>query len=91
VFVFARAVEGSRMPLAVVRGRIQDLPLAFRLDDSMAIGPTHRLSEHGEVLVGARVSRSGTVTPQPGDIEIVSGPVKVGMTGLSLVIDRRTP
>jgi len=91
VFVFARAVDGSRMPLAVVRGKIKDLPLAFRLDDSMAMAPTHRLSEHGEVLVGARVSRSGTVTPQPGDIEIVSGPVKLGMTGLSLVIDRRTP
>jgi cytochrome c-type biogenesis protein CcmH len=91
VFVFARPVDGSRMPLAVVRGKVKDLPLAFTLDDSMAMTPTHRLSGQSEVIVGARVSRSGTVTPQPGDIEIVSAPVKVGMSGVSLVIDRKSP
>jgi len=91
VFVFARPVGDSRMPLAVVRGKVSDLPLSFKLDDSMAMTPTHRLSAQSEVIVGARVSRSGTATPQPGDIEIVSGPVKVGMSGVSLVIDRTKP
>jgi cytochrome c-type biogenesis protein CcmH len=91
VFVFARPADGSRMPLAVVRGKVRDLPLAFTLDDSGAMAPTHRISDHGEVVVGARVSRSGTVNPQPGDIEILTSPVKVGMTGVALVIDRKAP
>ena len=91
VFVFARPVDGSRMPLAVVRGKVKDLPLAFRLDDSMAMTPTHKLSDHGQVIVGARVSRSGAVAAEPGDIETVSGPVKLGMSGVALVIDRRNP
>jgi hypothetical protein len=37
------------------------------------------------------VSRSGTVNPQPGDIEILTSPVRVGMTGVALVIDRKAP
>ncbi|HVE48573.1 MAG TPA: c-type cytochrome biogenesis protein CcmI [Casimicrobiaceae bacterium] len=89
VFVFARAVDGSRIPVAVVRGKVKDLPLAFSLDDSNAMTPANRLSTHGEVIVGARVSRSGLATPQPGDIETVTGPVKVGASGVSLVIDRK--
>jgi cytochrome c-type biogenesis protein CcmH len=91
VFIFARPADGSRMPLAVVRGKVKDLPIAFRLDDSNAMSPTHRLSSHAEVIVGARLSRSGTATPQPGDIESVVGPIRVGASALSLVLDQRKP
>ena len=63
MFVFARAADGSRMPLAVQRARVADLPLQYRLDDSLAISPQARLSQAAEVRIEARVSRSGNATP----------------------------
>jgi cytochrome c-type biogenesis protein CcmH len=79
------------MPLALVKRQVKDLPIAFTLDDSMAMSPSAKLSDHAEVIVGARVSRSGTAMPQSGDLEGLSAPVKLGSTGLALQIDRRLP
>ena len=88
VFIFARAATGPRMPLAILRKQVRDLPLAFTLDDSMAMTPAMRLSAFPEVVVGARVSRSGNAAPQPGDFEIVSDPVRSNSSGLDLIIGR---
>jgi cytochrome c-type biogenesis protein CcmH len=87
VFVFARDAAGGRMPLAVQRATVADLPLAFRLDDAMAMAPNARLSQAKQVLVGARVSRSGNAMPQAGDLAgEASGPVAPGATGVAVVI-----
>lgn len=86
VFVFARPSEGSRMPLAILKKRVRDLPLAFTLDDSLAMSPQARLSQATRVVVGARVSKSGQAMPQPGDLEGLSAPVAPGASGLKLVI-----
>jgi cytochrome c-type biogenesis protein CcmH len=91
IYIFARPADGSRMPLALVKKQVRDLPITFTLDDSMAMSPTAKLSDHGEVIVGARISRSGSPMPQPGDLEALSPPVKLGSSGLSLTIDRRLP
>lgn len=91
VFVFARAAEGPRMPLAIVRKQVKDLPFEFALDDSMAMAPNMKLSSFPEVVVGARVSRSGNAAPQSGDLEGLSKPVKVGATGVAIVIDTALP
>ncbi len=88
VFIFARPVEGPRMPLAVVRKRVADLPATVTLDDSMAMTPAAKLSGHQQVIVGARVSKSGSPTPNPGDLEGLSAPVRVGDGSIVLVIDR---
>jgi len=80
VFVFARAASGPRMPLAVVRKQVKDLPATIILDDSSAMSPEMKLSSVPEVIVVARVSKSGEATPQPGDLEGTSGPVKTGQT-----------
>ena len=87
VFVFARAAQGSRMPLAIVRKQVADLPFEFTLDDSMAMSPAMKLSGQGRVVVGARVSKSGTATPQPGDLEGTTQPVAVGAERVNVVID----
>jgi cytochrome c-type biogenesis protein CcmH len=79
------------MPLAILKRQVKDLPASFTLDDSMAMAPNAALSNFAEVVVGARVSRSGNAMPQSGDLEGLSLPVKVGATGLTVVIDRTLP
>ena len=56
VFVFARAPQGPRMPLAVKRGRASDLPMDFVLDDSTAMSPDFKISSAPEVRIEVRVS-----------------------------------
>jgi len=91
VFVFARAAEGPRMPLAVMRFQVKDLPAKFHLDDSMAMSPAAKLSNHPDVVIGARVSKSANATPQAGDLQGASKPVKVGATGVAVLIDQVVP
>jgi cytochrome c-type biogenesis protein CcmH len=86
VFIFARPAEDSRMPLALLKKRVRDLPADFSLDDSMAMTPAARLSGAARVVVGARVSKSGQAMPQPGDLEGLSEPTAPGATGLRIVI-----
>lgn len=74
VFIFARAAEGPPMPLAVVTTEAGKLPLSVRLSDEQAMMPTLKLSGFERVVVGARLSKSGQATPQPGDFEGLSAP-----------------
>ncbi len=88
LFVFARAADGSRMPLAILRKRVRDLPFQFTLDDSMAMSPDAKLSGASRVVVGARISRSGNAMPQEGDLQGITSAMAVGSTGLRLLIDQ---
>jgi cytochrome c-type biogenesis protein CcmH len=91
VYVFARPADGSRAPLALLRKQVKDLPLDFALDDSMAMAPSMKLSNHAEVVVGARISRTGSPMPASGDFEGLSAPVRLGTSGVTLTIDKRIP
>jgi cytochrome c-type biogenesis protein CcmH len=91
VFIFARAAQGPKMPLAIVRKQVRDLPYAFALDDSMAMQPGMALSNFGEVVVGARISRSGQAMPQSGDLEGLSPPIKVGTRNVAVTIESTIP
>jgi cytochrome c-type biogenesis protein CcmH len=86
LFVYARAVQGSRMPLAIVRKQVKDLPLSFALDDSMAMSPAARLSSAQQVVISARISKRGEATPQAGDLLGQSAPVAPGTRGLTVEI-----
>ena len=79
------------MPLAIVRMQVKDLPAKFAFDDSMAMTPDMKLSTQAAVVVGARVSKSGQAMPQSGDHEGLSPPVKVGASGVAVVIDKTLP
>jgi cytochrome c-type biogenesis protein CcmH len=91
VYIFARAAEGPKMPLAIIRKQVKDLPIPFSLDDSMAMQPNFALSNFSSIVIGARVSKSGGAAPQTGDLEGLSPAVKVGATGIAVVIDRTLP
>ena len=91
VFVFARAVDGPKMPLAVLRRQVRDLPFDFRLDDSMSMVPGMKLSAQTRVIVGARISLSGNPVPSSGDLEGATEPVAPGAAGLKILIDRQVP
>ena len=82
LFVFARAAEGPRMPLALLKKQVKDLPFTFTLDDSMAMNPAMKLSAFPRVVVVARISKSGQATPQPGDVSGESAPVGITAQGV---------
>jgi cytochrome c-type biogenesis protein CcmH len=91
VFIFARAAEGPRMPLAIVKKQVSDLPFTFQLDDSTAMSPQMKLSNFADVVVGARISKSGQATPTAGDLTGQSAPLKTGSSAVTLVIDSVQP
>ena len=91
VFIFARDPDGPRMPLAAMKVAVSDLPRAFALTDEMAMSPTATISKASKVVVEVRVSKSGDVKPQPGDLSGTSAPVAPGTRGLTVTIDRVVP
>ena len=92
VFVYATPANGDRMPLAIMKTTVSQLPLNFTLDDSTAMTPDRKLSTAGEVFIKVRVSKSGNAMPQSGDLTGGSeGPVKVGSKGLKIEIKDQMP
>ena len=75
LFVFARAESGPPMPLAIKRLKAGELPTTVTLDDSMSMMPAMKLSRFPQVVVGARVSKSGNAMPQSGDLQALSPPI----------------
>jgi cytochrome c-type biogenesis protein CcmH len=72
VFIFVRAAQGPRMPLVALRKQVRDLPISFSFDDAMSLSPDRKLSSEKNVVVGARISKTGDAMPQPTDIQVVS-------------------
>ncbi|QDZ27696.1 c-type cytochrome biogenesis protein CcmI [Noviherbaspirillum sp. UKPF54] len=89
VFIFARAAQGPRFPLAVLRKQVKDLPAAFVLDDSMSMTPDAKLSNFPMVVVSARISKTGNATPSAGDLEGAIEPVQPGTKNLKIRINKR--
>jgi cytochrome c-type biogenesis protein CcmH len=91
LFIFARAATGPRMPLAIIRTTVSELPLDFTLDDSMAMNPQMKMSRFKQVVVGARISKSGNAMPQSGDLAGASNAIPLGTEGLTITISNVTP
>lgn len=88
LFVIARAAQGPRIPVAVLRVPAGSLPYAFEIGDGDAMDPSRTPSSVGDLVLEARISVSGDAARRPGDL--IGEPVsaKPGSTGVSLVIDR---
>jgi len=86
VFIYAKAMSGPPMPLAAVRKQVKDLPFEVVLNDEMAMMPNLKLSGFSEVIVGARVSKSGQPVAQNGDLFSEKKSIKAG-DKVSLEID----
>ena len=89
LFIFARAAEGPRMPLAILRKQVKDLPFNFTLDDSTAMSPANKLSGASRVIVSARISRTGEAMPQSGDLTGETPPLAPGASGLRVEINQQ--
>ena len=91
LYVFARSAEGSRMPIAVIRARVADLPLAFHLDDSNALPGGQKLSAMPSVVLEARIAQGGLAKTTPGDLFGTLKGIKPGSSKHRLVIDSIQP
>ena len=93
VFVYAKAWQGSKMPLAIVRLRVSDLPKSVVLDDSMAMAAGMGLSSVKSLQLVARVSQAGTAVAASGDWQGDIGPISLrdSNEGLTLRISRKLP
>jgi cytochrome c-type biogenesis protein CcmH len=92
LFVFARAASGPPMPLAIQRLKAGQLPATVTLDDSMSMTPAMKLSKFPQVVVGARVSKSGNAMPQSGDLQTLSQPLDSNRSEpVALTIDQIVP
>lgn len=93
LFVFAKAASGPPMPLAVYRGKASELPREVRLDDSMGMLPTLKLSQFDQWTVTARLTRSGGVQAASGDLQgsLTVARAQLGKAAMVLTIDQVVP
>ncbi len=94
LFVFARAKQGSRMPLAILKipaPAADKFPYAFELTDAMAMAPGMNLSSVAEVVIEARISKSGNAKLQAGDVSGVSAPVVPGAANVNVTLSTVAP
>ncbi len=92
LFIYARAVKGPPMPLAIEKKSASELPITVTLDDSMSMMPSMKLSSFQEIMVLARISSSGSAMLQSGDLQGQVSPIVLGKQDkVEVVINRVTP
>ncbi len=77
LFIYARAWQGSPMPLAIARIKVSDLPTTIQLDETMAMSPASSLANAGDIEVIARISPSGSAKAEVGDWLAKQGPISM--------------
>ena len=91
VFIYARAINGPRIPVAIIRITAKDLPYNFTLSDAQAMSPEISISKFKEFSVSARVSKSGNALPEKGDLIGLVTPVPIGANQVQIVINDVQP
>jgi cytochrome c-type biogenesis protein CcmH len=89
LFVFAKAAQGPAMPLAIARLTAAQLPASVTLTDGMSMMPNLTLSKFSQIVLGARISKSGNAIAQRGDLQTLSAAVSNSQAEpVQLTIDR---
>ncbi len=92
MFVLARATDGPKMPLAVLRiGAPAVWPHAYSLTDAMAMAPGMSLSSFESVTIEARISKAGDAVLKPGDFVGVSAAIKPSASKVNITINKVVP
>ena len=92
LFVFAKAASGPPMPLAIARLTAAQLPASVTLTDAMSMMPSMRISVFPQIIVGARISKSGQAIAQSGDLQALSAPLpNTRSEPVELTIDQAVP
>jgi cytochrome c-type biogenesis protein CcmH len=91
VFIYAKASQGPKMPLAVIRLTANELPRNFELNDRQAMSPELALSQFKEFTVIARISKSANPIPQSGDLYGQIERVQLGANQINIVIKTKQP
>jgi cytochrome c-type biogenesis protein CcmH len=89
LFIFAKAAQGPAMPLAIARLTAAQLPASVTLTDAMSMMPNLTLSKFSQIVLGARISKSGNAMAHSGDFQTLSAAVSNSPAEpIRLVIDR---
>ena len=91
LYIYARAKSGPRMPLAIVILQAKDLPAKFTLKDGMGMNPNMKLTSFPEVIISARVTKSGKAVPVSGDLQGFSEVVRIGDQSVKILINKQVP
>ncbi len=92
VFIYAKALTGPKMPLAAQRLTLAELPTTVVLDDSMAMMEGMNMSAFKQIVVSARVTKTGAAIAQSGDfIGQVTVNDVAAATNLTVSIDSQVP
>jgi cytochrome c-type biogenesis protein CcmH len=91
VFIYAKAIEGPKLPLAIIKSTAGQLPTSFVLSDEQSMSPQFKLSQFKEVSLTARVSKSGNAIPEKGDLIGFIPKLKIGEKNIQLVIQDVQP
>jgi cytochrome c-type biogenesis protein CcmH len=90
LFIYAQALQGPPMPLAIVKKQVADLPVTVVLSDEQAMMPAMKLSNFDRVKISARISISGQAESRPGDwIGIVESVAPAETEGVTITIDQK--
>lgn len=72
VLIYAKNTTGMPAPLAIIRKQVKDLPLKVQLSDKQAMISDHNLTSAKQIIITARISKSGKAVKQDSDIEVSS-------------------
>lgn len=92
LFIFARLADGPPMPVAAIKRQAGELPLRVLLDDNAMLRPGNKLSQHAELKLAARISKSGQPVASTGDLQSEPALVRPGYdSDVNLVINQQVP
>ncbi|MFL3650722.1 MAG: c-type cytochrome biogenesis protein CcmI [Pseudoalteromonas sp.] len=92
LFVFAKAAQGSPMPLAVVKLKEYSFPMSVQLTDANAMVAGLNLSSAQDIVISARISKDESVMPSSGELEGHSDKLtRENVSDYTLTIDTLIP